>query len=123
MTDSEQDAAVAKALGWKIEIAPTGGYYVLRHPNGTLGTDHYILKENAFKRIPKYGYDLNACHEMETRLWAQAENNEFGKYSRILEGIVISAWNLDHDTIRSAISAKPFQRREAFLRALGLWTS
>lgn len=95
MTNDQINAAIAKALGWRVE----DGVY--------MWTEHGIDK-TAPLSMWDYCNDLNAMHEAEDEL----SGNQYMVYATILDSVEGSLFG---------IRATARQRAEAFLRTLGKW--
>jgi hypothetical protein len=116
MTDEAQDMAVAIALGWTwigpdCWADPFGKEWQVMH-----GWNTY---KDGSEIIPRYGSDLNACHEMEKFL-TEDQIRVYVDHLSFLN-------NAGNGAIRfhgrwACASADASQRREAFLRTLNLYT-
>jgi hypothetical protein len=109
MTDEAQDMAVAIALGWTWTEAgwvdPSGKEWQVMH-----GWNTY---KDGSEIIPRYGSDLNACHEMEKFLQGKPgyDRPKYKEWERQV-----------YKLCKNPYSASAPQRREAFLRTLNLYT-
>jgi len=97
MTNDQINAAIAKALGWRVE----DGVY--------MWTEHGIDK-TAPLSMWDYCNDLNAMHEAEEVLGSEA----------LFEAYYLKLYDVTHSTLWP-IRATARQRAEAFLKTLGKW--
>lgn len=116
MTPKQQQAAIAKACGWK-GISPEylTGYAPWRptpYSERVMGD----LESIPIDPLPDYLNDLNAMNEAESILNTM-EHGEFREQLARLAGFN----GLNIDGARAYVSATATQRAEAFLRTLNLW--
>ncbi len=95
MTNDQINAAIANALGWRVE----DGVY--------MWTEHGIDK-TAPLSMWDWCNDLNAMHEVEDEL----SGNQYMVYALMLDAVEGSLFG---------IRATARQRAEAFLRVMGKW--
>ena len=134
MNDEEINRAIAEHLGWKWWAVEKGGWYYRQggagYTNRIEGAGRYT-EADARKELvrgepmgvhpippPNYCGDLNAMHEAEKTLLADADTGY--QYDMELNGVcecwedgVMNYMKLWHSTAR--------QRAEAFLRTVGKW--
>jgi len=98
MTIEQTKIAVGECCGWEYVCPPAGAFYA------------YWQKENKVtEELPNYPVSLDACAEFEAELFG----SELKQYIRWLVDI--------RQTPEDAITARPEQRCEAFLRVKGKW--
>lgn len=107
MTEHDQQIALCEWMGWK----PSTAGWTYQHE----GQWFPVLNSDT--------NDLNVLHEMEKRL--DDDNHEFNQrwhFGKHLRAIVHPQFVMsDEATWWHSSHATAFQRREALLRALGLW--
>lgn len=81
------------------------------HPNGTIV---------GVASIPDYLSDLNAMHEAEKSLTIGAQAQYLNQLEEVTGGGKFGTW---WECLWCCHHATAAQRAEAFLRALGLWTT
>lgn len=119
MTDDEMRVAIAEWVGWREAFPSTGGPHPRTKEGGILLPYRWI-NEATGKRLlelPDYPNDLNAVHEVETKL----EHNQRSQYHERLEWLISEKGGSKRNRARRCISATARQRCEALLKTLGLW--
>jgi len=106
MTPQQQRIAIAEACGWKMVKDHPDYMPYWEDPNGNM-----IAIGIYGNRFPDYLNDLNAMHEAEKMLEAD-DNHAYGCYCSDL-----------YEKYGNTVSLTASQRAEAFLRAIGKWTT
>ena len=107
MTNEEQNVAVAKWMGWELDLAPYGPY--------TKKGD-----KNLYTSWPDYGQDLNAMHVAWLKLDSVKLRLSFDR--NIIEIVRRRCRTATRDDLLSVvINAECGERREALLRTIGKW--
>ena len=107
MNDEEINRAIAEQLGWRdLKKGPYDGTYFGRYKDHTLNP------------IPNYCGDLNAMHEAEKVLLADADTGY--EYDMELNG-VCECWEDGVMNYMKLWHSTAYQRAEAFLRTVGKW--
>lgn len=113
MNKKEMNMRAAEACGLSVEVARTGGYYVVVHrtnerPEGYVKGAHHISMSGALSELPNFVGDLNACADMERAIYDQPNHQRVIDYESHLCG-----------NVPYPIRATAEQRVEAFLYAVG----
>lgn len=125
MSPDAQRIAIAEACGWRvIENHGLAGGYKLYDPNDNRTEGMWCSREHALRAgSPDYTADLNAIHEAEKVLTSEQHQ----AFRNDLAGICGFNYNRpsesDPNHHRNYVSATAAQRCEAFLKAIGKWTS
>lgn len=104
MTEKAQRIAIAEACGWTLDH------------KGAIRADGYrseLWGKPSHEALPDYLNDLNAMHEAEKTL----NPIQAAEYARMLTS---TAWQSEQPVF-APMTAKAYQRAEAFLRTLNLW--
>jgi hypothetical protein len=121
MTDKEINRAVAESVGWRlISVGCDGLTDVAWLPPGAL--ESITAFDACGSHPPDYSNDLNAMHEVVSKL---LDGEPRDCFLRELQ-IVTQTWEKvdndeDDDWLWHSVNATARQRAEAYLRTIGKW--